>query len=118
MVMYGAQNGNNNNTQWAGNNTNSNRKKKKNNRNNGTWTGYGNSNNANNNNNAACNTNPRPAHVKLYNNDNYCWTHGHDQPGNHYSMTCMNRHANHNQNATKQNTMGGNRAYADVPQCR
>ena len=116
MAMYGAQNGNNNNMQWASNSTNSNRKKKKNNRNNGNnggWTGYGNNNNANNNNTASGNSNPRPAHVKLYNNDNYCWTHGHDQPGDHCSMTCMNRHVNHNQNTTKQNTMGGNPVNAE-----
>ena len=115
MAMYGAQNSNANKTPWA-NNTNNNRKTKKNNRNNGNnggWTGYGNTNNANTNNNAAGNTNPRPAHVKLFNNDNYCWTHGHDQPSDHCSMTCMNRHPNHNQNATKQNTMGGNPANAE-----
>ena len=111
MAMMGAQQGNNGNAQWTGGNSNNNgRKKKKNNRNNGGNGGNGGLTGYNNNNNgaAACSTNPRPAHVKLYNNDNYCWTHGHDLPRDHNSKTCNNRHANHNPNATKNNTMGGN----------
>ena len=96
-----------------GNNSNggpNNKKKKKQSNNNG-WTGYGNGNSGNGNNNG--NTADRPPHVKLFNNDNYCWTHGHDLSGDHTSMTCFNRHCNHQAAAAKDNTMGGNPSGAE-----
>ena len=52
----------------------------------------------------------RPANVKNYNNNNFCWTHGHDVADMHTSMSCKNPHCNHQVNATKQNPMGGNPA--------
>ena len=51
-----------------------------------------------------------PKNIKQFNNDNYCWTHGHNLSDGHTSATCTRRHPSglHNPMATKANTMGGN----------
>ena len=102
----GGGNNNNSNNNYSGGRNKKKKKKKQSNssNNNSGWTGYG----GNGNNNNAGSTSDRPPHVKLFNNDNYCWTHGHDLSGDHNSMTCFNRHCNHQAAATKDNTMGGN----------
>ena len=96
-------NGNNNNNKFSGGQKKK-KKKQPNNANNNGWTGYGNNTGS---------TSDRPPHVKLFNNDNYCWTHGHDLSGDHNGMTCLNRHCNHQAAATKDNTMGGNPSGAE-----
>jgi hypothetical protein len=50
----------------------------------------------------------RPPHVKRYNNQNYCWTHGADIDDNHMSHTCRRPALPYHQpQATRYNTMGG-----------
>ena len=49
-----------------------------------------------------------PNPVKLFENKNYCWTHGHDVEDDHTSATCNNPLPGHQYNAAKNNTMGGN----------
>src|SRR6056300_12007 len=44
---------------------------------------------------------------RLYNNENYCWTHGWDCHKDHSSPTCKNQAAGHQVTATRSNTMGG-----------
>ena len=46
----------------------------------------------------------------MRNNDNYCWTHGHNVADDHTSATCNRPHPSgmHQRGATKYNTMGGN----------
>ena len=48
--------------------------------------------------------------IKARNNDNYCWTHGHNLADDHTSTTCTRPHPSgmHQRGATKYNTMGGN----------
>ena len=51
-----------------------------------------------------------PRNIKACNNDNYCWTHGHNISHGHTSATCTRQHPSglHQVAATKYNTMGGN----------
>ena len=51
-----------------------------------------------------------PLNIKTFNNDNYCWTHGHNIANNHTSATCRTPHPSglHQYGATKRNMMGGN----------
>ena len=85
--------------QWHGGNSGAGRKKKKKKRSNSGWNsgapkqGQG---------------RDRPPHVKNYNNDNYCWSCWHDLPPGHTGITCTWQLPNHNPQATKYNTMGGN----------
>jgi len=44
---------------------------------------------------------------RLYNNENYCWTHGWDCDKDHTSATCKNQATGHQVTATRSNTMGG-----------
>jgi len=108
----------NNNNNYRNNNNNRNRNNNNRNRNtnanNGTWTGY--NNNRNTGGNTRNNMPDRPSHVKLYNNNGYCWTHGHDQPSDHTSQTCKYRHPNHCATATKNNTQGGNPKFVERTQ--
>jgi hypothetical protein len=52
----------------------------------------------------------RPAHpnAKIYNNQNYCWSHGADIGTTHTGWTCRNMTQGHQPQATRQNPMGGN----------
>ena len=50
----------------------------------------------------------RPNNVKLFNNNNYCWSHRNDLPSDHNSATCNNQCPNHCTMATATNTMTGN----------
>ena len=81
----------NNSGNKEGNNNNSNnrgRKKKSDKGNN--WNGGGNSNsggNSWNGGNSDGGGKQRPNNVKLFNNNNYCWSHGHNLPSNHNSAT-------------------------------
>ena len=45
--------------------------------------------------------------VRQHNNDNYCWTHGHDLHTNQTSVTCNWPTEGHQTTATKTNTMNG-----------
>ena len=49
---------------------------------------------------------PRTRH----DNRNYCWTHGHRVGNKHTSATCQNKAPGHQDNATRENTMGGSEA--------
>ncbi len=51
-----------------------------------------------------------PTPFKTFENWNYCHTHGGDVNNTHTSMLCRNPGLSHNLNATRTNTMGGNRA--------
>ena len=44
---------------------------------------------------------------RCYENNNYCWTHGHHVEDDHTSATCTMPQPGHQASATKQNTMGG-----------
>ena len=44
---------------------------------------------------------------KVYNNNNYCYTHGYHITDSHISTTCINPGAGHEKDATRANTMGG-----------
>ena len=59
--------------------------------------------NYNNNNNR---TNEKNS-FHIFNNQNYCFIHGHHVEGNHTSQTCTMPGPNHTPNASKFNTMGG-----------
>ena len=50
----------------------------------------------------------RPYNVKLYNNNNYCWSHGNDLPSDHNSTNCNHQCPNHCTMATATNNMAGN----------
>jgi len=39
----------------------------------------------------------------------YCWTHGYRVTKDHTSKTCQSRHDGHKEEATRYNTMGGNK---------
>ena len=56
------------------------------------WNGGGNSNSGGNSwnsvNSGGGGGNQRPFNVKLYNNNYYCWSHGHDLPRDHNSNNC------------------------------
>ena len=41
---------------------------------------------------------------------NYCWTHGYRVGNKHNSATCQNKTPGHQDNATRENTMGGSQA--------
>ena len=43
-------------------------------------------------------------------NGNYCWTHGYRVGNKHTSATCQNKAPGHQDNATRENTMGGSEA--------
>ena len=43
-------------------------------------------------------------------NGNYCWTHGYHVGNKHNSATCQNKAPGHQDNATRENTMGGSQA--------
>ena len=43
-------------------------------------------------------------------NGNYCWTHGYHVGNKHTSATCQNKAPGHQDNATRENTMGGSEA--------
>ena len=43
-------------------------------------------------------------------NGNYCWTHGYCVGNKHNSATCQNKAPGHQDNATRENTMGGSEA--------
>ena len=45
--------------------------------------------------------------VKLTDNDNYCWSHGHQVHAAHTSVTCRDKKRGHKDEATKDDTMGG-----------
>ena len=49
-----------------------------------------------------------PNPVKLFENKNYCWTHGHNVKNDHTSGMCNNPLPGYQLNTTKTNTMGGN----------
>ena len=49
----------------------------------------------------------RPNNVKLFNNNNYCWSHEHDLPSDHNSATCNNQCPNHCTMETATDTMAG-----------
>ena len=48
--------------------------------------------------------------VRLFDNNNYCWSHGFHVEDDHTSATCNNPRAGHQRNATKANIMGGTTA--------
>jgi hypothetical protein len=48
----------------------------------------------------------RPA-KSMNNNNNYCWSHGHQVPKDHTSATCKARKDGHQDIVTNDNTMGG-----------
>jgi hypothetical protein len=54
--------------------------------------------------------NVQPAHpnAKKYNNTNYCWSHGADISDAHTGWSCRRMANGHQQQATRQSTMGGN----------
>jgi hypothetical protein len=45
--------------------------------------------------------------TRTTNNDSYCWPHGYQVAKSHTSATCNVRKAGHQENATKDDTMGG-----------
>ena len=47
---------------------------------------------------------------RVYENQNYCWTHGHHVEDDHTSATCTMPKPGHQFQATKTNTMGGSPA--------
>eukprot|EP00957_Ditylum_brightwellii_P034998 2652846-Ditylum_brightwellii.AAC.1 len=49
---------------------------------------------------------------KMYNNTNYCWSHGHDMEDFHTSAPCPAPKVGHQPMATKINTMNGSRRAA------
>ena len=48
-----------------------------------------------------------PTPFRWYENNNYCWTHGHHVEDDHTSATCNMPDPGHQHAATKMNTMGG-----------
>jgi predicted RNase H-like nuclease (RuvC/YqgF family) len=46
-------------------------------------------------------------HVKITNNDSYCWSHGYQVAKSHTSATCNMKKSGHQVAATKIDTMGG-----------
>ena len=66
--------------------------------------GYGgNKENRGGNRGRAQGTNP----VRLFDNNNYCWTHGFHVEDDHTGGTCNNPRPGHRRDATRNNTMGG-----------
>ena len=78
------------------------------NRHTGTGTSGGNSsaNAPNNKKNHRFDFNREPKR-KVYNNNNYCYTHGYHITDSHTSTTCINPGAEHKKDATRANSMGG-----------
>ena len=76
------------------------------------WNGGGNSNSRgkiwNRGNSGGGGGKQRPYNVKLYNNNNNCWSHGHDLPSDHNSTNCNHQFPNHCTMETATNTMAGN----------
>mmetsp|Transcript_117337 Transcript_117337/g.240039 ORF Transcript_117337/g.240039 Transcript_117337/m.240039 type:complete len:224 (-) Transcript_117337:66-737(-) len=55
-----------------------------------------------------------PRTTRLYNNSNYCWTHGCDIHINHTSSTCKHPAPGHRKDATLTNMMGGSTQYLNL----
>jgi hypothetical protein len=51
---------------------------------------------------------------RIYNNDNYCWSHGYNVHDSHDSSTCRTCLPGHQHAATRANTMGGSQANKDM----
>ena len=68
--------------------------------------GGGKENNRGNNNRGNQQMNP----VRVFENPNYCHTHGWHMEDDHTSATCLRPATNHNRMATRENTMGGSNA--------
>ena len=77
-----------------------------------SWNGGGNSNSGGNSRNIGNSDGgggkQRPYNVKLYNNNNYYWSHVQDLPSDHNSTNCSHQFPNHCTMATAMNTMAGN----------
>ena len=96
----------------GGDNNNSNNRGRKNKSVKGnSWNGGGNSNsvgNSWNGSNSGGSGKQRPSNVKLFNNNNYFLSHGHDLPSDHSSATCNNQCPDHCTIKIATNTMAGN----------
>ena len=66
--------------------------------------------NATQNSNQNNHTNTQKNRFRNYENQNYCWTHGHHVKDNHTSATCTMPKPGHQFTVTKLNTMGGSEA--------
>ena len=93
--------------------SNNNNNTNNNNNNNG---GRGNNNNKNNNNSSSWATKNRKftRNQRLFNNTNYCWTHGCDVAPKHTSETCKMTGTGHIKTATINNRMGGSSLYCNL----
>ena len=56
------------------------------------------------------NNNKQKTPYRCYENQNYCWTHGHHIEDDHTSATCTMPNPGHQPAANKMNTMGGSNA--------